>query len=50
MNKVVKSKQPFKRYAKGGHRKKMLTDEKIFTSEQYFNKQIDHIYAESSKE
>ncbi|TLO71586.1 hypothetical protein FEG37_18500, partial [Acinetobacter baumannii] len=49
-NRVVKSKQLLKRYAKGGHRKFLFTDEKIFTIEQHFNKQNDRIYAQSSKE
>ncbi|XP_026325277.1 uncharacterized protein LOC113234191 [Hyposmocoma kahamanoa] len=49
-NRVVKSKQLLKRYAKGGHRKILFTDEKIFTIEQHFNKQNDRIYAQSSKE
>jgi transposase len=49
-NRVVKSKQLLKRYAKGGHRKILFTDEKIFTIKQHSNKQNDRIYAQSSKE
>lgn len=49
-NRVVKSKQLLKRYAKGGHRKILFTDEIFFTIEQHFNKQNDRIYAHSSKE
>ena len=36
-NLVVKSKQLIKRYAKDGNRKK-ITDENIFTVDEYFNK------------
>ena len=47
---MVKSKQLLKRYAKGGHRKNLFTNEKIFTIEQHLNKQNDRIYDQSSKE
>lgn len=36
--------------AKGGHKKKSFTDEKIVTIEQYFDNQKNRVCTESSKE
>ena len=49
-NRVVKSKQLLKQYAKGGQRKKLFTDENIFTIDHHFNRQNGRIYTQSSKE
>ncbi|CAH1968545.1 unnamed protein product [Acanthoscelides obtectus] len=47
---ATRSKKLLERYAAGGFRKILFTDEKIFTIEEKFNRQNDKVYARSSQE
>ena len=47
---VVKAKRLLKRYAGNVHKSMLFSDEKVFTVEQCFNAQNDHMYASSSQQ
>lgn len=47
---ATRAKALLSRYANGGHRQILFTDEKIFTVEEKYNRQNDRVYAHSSQE
>lgn len=47
---ATRAKKLFQQHAKGGYRRILFTDEKIFTVEEKYNRQNDRVYAHSSQE